>query len=422
MLWNTIAINEKSEDVDTYEEVPTDSDEYLTDEDVKFIAQSSLGANNQVIAYQTKIFSKVKMGGLGVHNCDLNVTFKKSEEADQEMYSYVLKAIAPQCESQVSASPEDKFFYKERDFYRYVVPELLKSSTNNSFVARCYLVKDNALVMENLANRNFYVHNVFSDGILLKSALSSLAKLHAASILAENRLGKSFVEIYSDTFEEWLFTKTGKMFEWFESSINLLVTIAKSLELDDQHVPAICNKIFELLSPSKTWTNVVCHGDVKPSNLMFDDAQPIPNCILVDFQVVRYAPAMVDVAQLIYINCSRELRKHIETDLLKDYYTIFSNILQEQNLKERIASFSDIMQQYQELQLIGLIINALYFPMQHIIATNCTEPTNDLDGFHKCSLENRHELVLKMMEQDVIFKNRLKEIILEINEVADAIL
>ncbi|CAB0044721.1 unnamed protein product [Trichogramma brassicae] len=68
-------------------------------------------------------------------------------------------------------------------------------------------------------------------------------------------------------------------------------------------------------------------GDNAGNNIMFNDEGGESSCILVDFQLLRYASPAVDIHMFLYLNTTLEYRKTNEILLFKHYYSVFSETL-----------------------------------------------------------------------------------------------
>lgn len=74
-----------------------------------------------------------------------------------------------------------------------------------------FLSKKNLLLFEDLSTKGYSLRNKLFNKELIVSSLTSIAKLHACSLLAEARLGKSLKELYPQAFIENAFSETGKL-------------------------------------------------------------------------------------------------------------------------------------------------------------------------------------------------------------------
>ena len=385
----------------------------ITREDVEVVAKKAFGVTAKVFSYHVRIFSEEKLGFMGAHR-HLAVTVENPGSTDKEIHSFFLKTVPYDIEEQASVIEESNAFFKETYFYKNIVSQLLKSIKDKSWIAQCYLVKDDTLVFEDLKLRDFVLKDKLLDVITLKSALAGLAKFHASTRLAEKRLGKTFAELHPKALQECLFTRKGRFHNWYNTGVDAIVAIAKQLKLDHTNIPKICDRIHELIQASRTRRNVLCHGDVKSLNLLFDESRPVPKCVLVDFQLLRYCPAMTDVAQLLYLNARRQLRDEYEEELLRYYHEILCETLRDNDPAINLPSFKEILREFEDMRLVGLVTTALYSPINLIEGRTCAELTKDSDGFARLLFKDRVDLVLSIMKQDQAYNEVLTEIVTEL--------
>ena len=386
----------------------------ISKEDVETVVKRALGSNAKIINYSVKAFSEEKVGFMGSHQF-LTVTITRGNRLEKEIHAYFLKTIPYGVESQVSVIESCDSFFKEANFYKHIAPELMLNSKNKSWSAQCYLAKNDVLVFENLKARNFDTRDKILDLTSLKSALNTLATLHCASILAEKRLGKTFMELYPEAMKECIFSldSKNKFRDWFLTGVNAVIGVADHLGLESKSISKICHRIFEKISASKKWRNVVCHGDLWSYNMMFDNAKPLNNCVLVDFQLTRYASAMADVAQLLYLTVRKDTREKIEMELLKFYHDRVCEILRENNEEREIRTFDDCIREFEEMRIVGIVTASIYIPINSVESNMCANLTQDSDGFLNLLFRERVKLVLQIMENDALYRDKITEVVQE---------
>lgn len=386
----------------------------LTRQDVNIVVKKSLGSAFKVIDYKVTNFSDRILGFMGAHQ-RLSVKVREGNSANEETHDYFLKCLPVSNQVQSQMLQGVNFFYKETNFYNHILPELTGSVNDDSWCPRCYLVKDNLIVLENLATRNYIVKDRLLDMESLKSALISMAKMHASTVLAEKRLGKTFLELYPKVLSEGMYLREGYTKEWHRTGVDVAVAVAEQLGLDATLIPAVCNRIFEVVYTSKTRQNVIGHGDAWSFNFMFDDSPLAPNCILMDFQMIRYAPAMIDVAQFLYYTMRREFREKNEGQLLKHYYDEFAKHLKT-NEEIAVPSFSQILEEFDLYRIVGVVSAILQLQVTMVDGKIGADLLSDVDGFARLVFHDRVDLVLDIMKKDSLYNDRIVENVKEMVE------
>ncbi|XP_016837039.1 uncharacterized protein LOC100116034 [Nasonia vitripennis] len=387
----------------------------LTKEDVSTVVENSLGSAFKLIDYKITNFSDRILGFMGAHRL-LSVRVREETSTNEETHSYFVKCLPPTNEEQSRVLQSVNFFYKEANFYSHILPKLTASIGDHSWCPRSYLVKgSNLVVLENLATKNYIVKDKLLDIESLKSALVAMAKLHGSTVLAEKRLGKTFLELHPKALEESLCINQGYTKEWYRTGLDVAAAVAEKLGLNATLIPKICDRTFEALSTLKMRQNVICHGDAWSFNFMFKDSPLAPNCVMMDFQIIRYAPAVIDVAQFFYYTMRREFREKNEYQLLRHYYDEFAKILK---IDEEVVvpSFSQILEEFELCRIVGVVSAVLQLPLTMVDDEVGADIFSDAGGFARLVYLDRVDLVLDIMKKDSSYNDRIVESVKEMVE------
>lgn len=395
----------------------------IQNQDVQVLVKRVFEENYKLASYSFGNYSEEKLGFLGAHRQLVVITNDKRVEGEKKTkcHSFFVKSIPYEVAEQAVVIEDCKAFFKETNFYKNISPELLKSVVDKFWLAKCHLVKDDALIFEDLRVRHFNLRGQFLNYDCFKSGLLALANLHASSILTEKRLGKTFKELYPEFLKESLFDKSCKFYDWYRTSVDVVLNVSKYLGLDGKNIVETCDCIFDKVKTSEKWRNVICHGDLKSFNMMFasninDDSSPL-DCVLVDFQLLRYCPAMVDLSQMLYLSTRRSFRDEYLSDLLKHYHKSLCMILRKNNRDIELPKLEQILQEFADMKLVGVVTASLYFPIQQLEGKRCAELTKDSNGFTKLLFKDRVDLVLDTMRRDERYNEILTEIITELVEI-----
>ncbi|VEN58304.1 unnamed protein product [Callosobruchus maculatus] len=173
----------------------------------------------------------------------------------------------------------------------------------------------------------------------LATSVKMLAKLHAASIIVEEKLSKKLgrtVRIdaeYPNAMIENLFKGTVTQ-SMPRSLCGFILSEANqfqsSLSQDSlkEKVEAICAKIHEHMKSDKI-RNVLNHGDLWGANIMYkeDHDTGAASAYFIDFQMIRYAPPSLDLMFLIFVNADRSTRQEHQADMIQLYHKELTEIL-----------------------------------------------------------------------------------------------
>lgn len=228
-------------------------------------------------------------------------------------------------------------------------------------------------------------------------------------------------ERFPDILIETAYQRIGDGSGWVSVGANLAGSIAERLGFDPAKIHNAYNKLLDFIKPSKKHRNVICHGDLWSNNLMFSDSSPMPKCVLIDFQVIRYAPLVTDVLQLLHLNATRSYREEHEVDLLKFYHSTLEQTVRTNDLANiaKVPTLEDIFKGMSDLRGFGLILATLAFPFVLQDKKQIAECTEDSESFKRFVFVDRRDVTLSYMKENEFFRKMMEGSVIELLERFD---
>lgn len=399
--------------------------EMLTELQLKSVISRDFGDGAEYESHKIIKIGDVPIGFLGDHFI-LQINGVIERKQTNFVKDYFLKIVPKNVEKRIEYLEETGCFKKEAKLYQTLIP-LLQQHCSIKWAPDCYFTSDgNIMVLENLAN---YKTEASKDLIYnveqLKVATYTLAKFHASSVIYEEMNRCKISDDHSETLEENAYPKEiGRIRQrGLENGIKVLSELirhipkyqnSKNLGEILHKFPLLMRKIYDFVEPSENYRNVLTHADLWVNNLMmlFDGNQPI-ECRIVDFQLCRYAPLATDLAQLIYINSTNEMRVHHLDNLLNIYCDSFEQELMMNGIDSSALPRSEILKSFNEFQLYGLIETALFGHLTMLPSNLSTTIMTSSEEYDKFINQCRVDICLKAFKEDY-YRNRLTEILSEI--------
>lgn len=327
---------------------------------------------------------------------------------DQEL-SFFAKFIPTTnkiCETiALGAFKKEEFIYKQLKLVlkEFRISELL------DFAPKCYFTRANdVIVLEdlNLLGLTFSDLTVPVTYEWMIMVTKQLGRFHACSFVLEEKLSKKIGneiflgDIFTDYFDETNFDKNNPncwvmcfganlISEYF---IKELSDICKKLPVEDfqRKTKIEVDRMYENVKRSDKYNNVICHGDMWGANILSNKAM---DCVLVDYQIMRYCPPAEDLLFMIYINSDRKLRlKHIN-DFIASYYTSLRRNLEMYNVDlDKFYTWDKFLESVNYFKTTGIIKALCYSQIMLCPREAIKEINSNEEMSRKFYSEDRREL------------------------------
>lgn len=272
----------------------------------------------------------------------------------------------------------------------------------------------------------------------ITNAVHVIAKFHAIGFAVEKYKAKALkctsyklIDEFPDAFQEPLFKSNINSVPYKistagrDATIDLIDFLSDKLTRDEiskfktdyrLQYEKMTN-IFQ--NGDQKYNRVLSHGDLWLNNLLYkyDDTGKIADCLMVDFQYIRYAPPAHDVTFAIYYSSNKELRCEKFDHFLRVYYQYLTNELNRYDL-----DINDIcpIEEYEEsckLYLtIAKIIKGIYAPVSALPQERLQDIASKNEDYHNYLIEDRRPLARKFMQEEPSFYDVIIENLMDIYE------
>ncbi|XP_058803291.1 uncharacterized protein LOC131671109 [Phymastichus coffea] len=374
------------------------------------------GQDGQLVRYHLRLYNDDRIKkNIGYFQLLLETKLRESSIIEQ--HSFLVKTIS--CNNSI-AEAEKRVFEHEFNFFHEIVPQLTKHVDVGRWLPKCFLAKRDTLVFENLTTKGYRTRPHMFDEETTRSALRTVARLHASSILAETRLERSLYELYPNAFVDMNFTGHGKNESWYLAAVNAVIKVADNLGLNSSKITAVFDRLQQIATEEseapldrRTKWKVASHGDLCENNMMFDNSQP-PNCILINFQSVRYVSHAQDILLLLHLCTTRAFRREFEQKLIEFYYSTLRTLSYKYNPAARVLPLDQLKSEIEKERLRAIASAMIYLSSTLLDKRFADDLFENSDKHDKLRYYDRGQQVIELMQRDDIYRQRLEESVKEL--------
>ncbi|KAH8309694.1 hypothetical protein KR067_000028 [Drosophila pandora] len=305
-----------------------------------------------------------------------------------EAPSVVVK-MAPKNEARREHMHVVDYYAREVFMYREVFPIFRELNPDHSIFTVAPALEANGLqppneflIFEDLAGSGFRPNSRCSMPTydIVICTLKALAELHASSFVLQAKNPAKFEELIGHIKKDNLFTenieevtiefgkvqlrKTKKMMGASDGPPSELAAMREVLDLCEKNFKSLA--LYSVDGKSQKPYSVICHGDFWNNNILYryepNHDQPV-EAKLIDFQMSRYAPPVLDIIRYLYTCTEKPLRDEHFIAFMNAYHETLDQKLKSCGLRiEEIYPRSVFNRQLQLYGVYGLIMGAFSLP------------------------------------------------------------
>ncbi|XP_073956893.1 uncharacterized protein [Choristoneura fumiferana] len=411
-----------------------DKIQYITEENVKLIVTKYGYANDDtIIDNYTVSYASDKMLGFLADYLKLQISVVSNNE--RKVIFCFIKAISRTNVAKADMVHEMGLFEKESHFYS-VIKSNVETAGLRPWSPRLVARLEDALIFEDLSALQYKLrdrHNKFDKQHILQ-ALQTLARFHSSSIIFEEKKSKELERPYriNDEYEQYLgkggYTKDSSWFvQCRTGALEAVKAFSKYknnkdlMNNFDRKWCEVFNSALDLCDTSTEYRNVMCHRDLWNNNILFhykcpsDKNMEPDDCMLVDFQAVRYMPPAGDVMQLLHCNLDPQFRKDNLNEFLNFYYEELKIILwnNKVNIHDIMTKYNFLMSAEKQNQW-GIVAHACLVQTFWLDDDLTAEHFDDSGKFNENMSENKASFIKLVIEKDDSYKQMLMKVFDEI--------
>jgi hypothetical protein len=356
-------------------------------------------------------------GFLGDH---FRLNLKTSDGTEVNLFVKTIPSV------QIHADYVDSIdvFKKEVELFQMLIPEfqeIMRSLQVRQWSPECHLARENLLIFEDLS-LNYY-RLATGRGMLDLNhcifVMEAMATLHSASIIWEYRNGIRIDERFPNAVKEASYvTEVGHpRRRYLSSAIKALVYLCERIDRSDDAklLPSIIFDCVKDIGPSPEHQNVLSHGDLWSNNMMFqycDDK--LSNCILIDYQLARYAPCALDLMCCIHLIADKPTRQQHFAKLVQAYEDHLMKHLKKSGV---IIGDLAISKQCEKYKLFALVEACLFGISIWLPSDSIGEALGSPTKCFQIIFGDRIPIMAKAFDEDEFFRSQMTTLL---NELLDA--
>ncbi|CAD7083570.1 unnamed protein product [Hermetia illucens] len=388
----------------------------------------------EILKHTVRTLGDSPQGFLGAHYyLEIHLGKASTSQNEKVKLKYFVKKVPGNVESFMQYIDDIQVFKKECTLFKELLPRLQDVNLKyGKFCPECYLVDENLVILENLADKKFRMgspQGQLLDYPHLLCAMKTLANMHSACVVLEGKLQSQLIDLYPTCLTENSFPGWDKSSPRNTSLLTALKAICSLIEVipkykDSPELPKILEgfqkkflQMPEFVRTSTRFRNVLLHGDLWANNLMFkyDSTGSPVDCRIVDFQLSRYGPPVLDILTVLSAATTSAFRKIYFDVLIENYYHFVDDFLTAHDINVNdLFTKIEFKESVNYYRIFGPLMSC-YISHETLLPSEITKSlyTNS-EMFKEFATGDRGKLCRKAFEIDPLYRERMSDMIIDI--------
>ncbi|CAH2095801.1 unnamed protein product [Euphydryas editha] len=397
----------------------------LSEKQLDHILSKTAKPGAKIISYDIKSATTGIAGFLGDH---LRLTLHVQEDLVKKIHLFI-KTLPMNNQPKADFITEKNFNKREALIYK-VFEEIDGTDDTNPWRPKAYIYTENTLVMPDLGAEGYksYPATKYLDKNHVMVTATSVARFHAAfaNYATKKTVNESkpynFLEEYGHVVAEPVFFDT----PWLRAAAKLTSNLLK--EFSTKRYPAnLEERLVDLYIKTcddfkyyEDTLNVIVHKDLWFNNILFRYSGDVAtNAILLDYQCIRFAPPAFDMMMFLYLTTKKSFRECHESEVLRHYYSVFSESLDD-DTKRRLAALNYDLDTFlvwcEKARLFGMLLTVAIFPYTLMDPIVAQKTFDDPETYTYLMEVDRSVPVIAHAKENTVYRIKQLEISEEIVE------
>ncbi|XP_045448156.1 uncharacterized protein LOC123656532 [Melitaea cinxia] len=406
----------------------TNIQDILNEKQLEHILSKVAKPGAKIVGYDLKSASAGLVGFLGDH---LRLKLYVKEDLIKEIHLFI-KSLPMNNQPKADFITQNSFNKREALLYKIFEEIDDETCDSNPWRPKAYIYTDNILVMPDLGAEGYksYPSSKYLDKNHVMVTATSIARFHAAfanyetkKTVLENK-PYNFFDEYGHVMTEPVFYDT----PWLRAAAKLTSNLLKEFSTNSKCYPSdLEERLVDLyiracddIKYYEGTLNVLIHKDLWFNNILFRYSGDVAtNAVLIDFQCMRFAPPAFDMMLFLHLTTTRSFRERHESEVLRHYYTVFSESLDD-DTKRRMVSLNYDLENFlawcEKARLFGMLLAAAIFPYSLMDPVTAKKTFDDPETFTYLLEVDRSVPVIEHAKESNVYRIKQLELSEEIVE------